>query len=81
MGMVDAGESVENFQLEEAGEDLCDRRQIAGFCLLLVLLMRLQALFRQLGNATVSTLTAIMIRVMTGWMAIAEATASRKQQI
>ena len=33
------------------------------------------------GNAAVSTLTAIMIRVMTGWMAIAEATASRKQQI
>ena len=46
--MVDAGESVENFQLKETGEDLCDRRQIAGFCLLLVLLMRLQALFRQL---------------------------------
>ena len=48
MGMVDAGESVENFQLKETGEDLCDRRQIAGFRLLLVLLMRLQALFRQL---------------------------------
>ena len=48
--MVDAGESVENFQLEETGEDLCDRRQIAGFRLLLVLLMRLQALFRQLGE-------------------------------
>ena len=48
MGAVDAGKSVKNFQLKESGEDLCDRRQIAGLCLLLILLMRLQALFRQL---------------------------------
>ena len=30
VGTVDAGEGVENFQLEEAGEDLGNCRQIAG---------------------------------------------------
>ena len=50
MGAVGTGKGVEDFQLEKAGEDLRDRRQIAGLRLLLVLLIRLQALFRQLGK-------------------------------
>ncbi len=50
MGAVGAGKSVENFQLEKAEEYLRDRRQIAGLRLLLILLVRLQALFRQLGK-------------------------------